>query len=396
MSLATQCPHCKTTFRVAQDQLKLRAGLVRCGACREIFNGIEHLLSDDEIAEPPHHPAAPTVGDAETGGAQNTSTTLDFAYPDFHFGATAPLETAADTAGAASDRLETIEAVDFVETPKTHSASKPGAGEPVSLEPLPAALSADETYTIEAVPAEPFLAEIEQMEAELAATAEVPPEAETEAPEVPVPTRNKKKKRRPDTPSPNASPSETTEPSHEREAAPEEEPDFVKQGRRKQQRSQILRVAAIATVLLLLFGALGQCVFAFREQIAVRLPQSKHALMAACRLLHCQIELPMQIENISIESHALETLSGNKDSSELSLTLRNIGGTAQAWPHVELTLNDSDGTLLARRVFAPRDYMADAHAAAQGLPANSEQFVKIYVGFQDVKPAGYRVGVFYP
>src|ERR1700677_3344493 len=57
MALATQCPHCKTIFRVAQDQLKLRAGLVRCGSCKEIFNGIEHLLVPD--GSPPQ-PAAPS------------------------------------------------------------------------------------------------------------------------------------------------------------------------------------------------------------------------------------------------------------------------------------------------------------------------------------------------
>jgi predicted Zn finger-like uncharacterized protein len=28
MALATRCPHCQTTFRVANDQLKLHAGLV--------------------------------------------------------------------------------------------------------------------------------------------------------------------------------------------------------------------------------------------------------------------------------------------------------------------------------------------------------------------------------
>ena len=48
MALATRCPYCQTTFRVAHDQLKLRAGLVRCGACKEIFNGIEHLLRPGE------------------------------------------------------------------------------------------------------------------------------------------------------------------------------------------------------------------------------------------------------------------------------------------------------------------------------------------------------------
>ncbi|MQR01360.1 DUF3426 domain-containing protein [Glaciimonas soli] len=50
MALATQCPHCLTTFRVANDQLKLRAGLVRCGSCREVFNGIEHLIRPESTA----------------------------------------------------------------------------------------------------------------------------------------------------------------------------------------------------------------------------------------------------------------------------------------------------------------------------------------------------------
>ncbi len=50
MALATQCPHCLTTFRVANDQLKLRAGLVRCGSCREVFNGIEHLVRPESTA----------------------------------------------------------------------------------------------------------------------------------------------------------------------------------------------------------------------------------------------------------------------------------------------------------------------------------------------------------
>jgi predicted Zn finger-like uncharacterized protein len=51
MLLATQCPHCKTTFKVANDQLKLQSGLVRCGICHQVFNGIEHLADTDNIAD---------------------------------------------------------------------------------------------------------------------------------------------------------------------------------------------------------------------------------------------------------------------------------------------------------------------------------------------------------
>ncbi len=48
---ATRCPHCQTRFRVTAAQLALREGLVRCGACRTIFNASEHLLNQPAEAE---------------------------------------------------------------------------------------------------------------------------------------------------------------------------------------------------------------------------------------------------------------------------------------------------------------------------------------------------------
>jgi predicted Zn finger-like uncharacterized protein len=43
MTLATRCPTCGTTFKVVSDQLKLQRGLVKCGSCGQVFDGIEHL-----------------------------------------------------------------------------------------------------------------------------------------------------------------------------------------------------------------------------------------------------------------------------------------------------------------------------------------------------------------
>jgi predicted Zn finger-like uncharacterized protein len=40
----TRCPHCSAKFRVRAEQVKLHAGLVRCGACRGIFDAVEHLI----------------------------------------------------------------------------------------------------------------------------------------------------------------------------------------------------------------------------------------------------------------------------------------------------------------------------------------------------------------
>ena len=58
MTLATTCPHCKTSFRVVADQLKLRRGLVRCGRCHQVFSGVDALTYLDE----PSPAVAPQTG----------------------------------------------------------------------------------------------------------------------------------------------------------------------------------------------------------------------------------------------------------------------------------------------------------------------------------------------
>jgi predicted Zn finger-like uncharacterized protein len=41
----TRCPGCKTIFRVTPQQLAMRAGQVRCGHCRTVFDGMAALVS---------------------------------------------------------------------------------------------------------------------------------------------------------------------------------------------------------------------------------------------------------------------------------------------------------------------------------------------------------------
>jgi predicted Zn finger-like uncharacterized protein len=41
----TRCPGCKTIFRVTPQQLAMRAGQVRCGHCKTVFDGNAHLIS---------------------------------------------------------------------------------------------------------------------------------------------------------------------------------------------------------------------------------------------------------------------------------------------------------------------------------------------------------------
>jgi len=44
----TQCPHCKASFKVSEDQISAANGRVRCGACMNIFDAIAYSISKIE------------------------------------------------------------------------------------------------------------------------------------------------------------------------------------------------------------------------------------------------------------------------------------------------------------------------------------------------------------
>ena len=44
-ALITRCPGCGTAFRAGVDQLAMRAGLVRCSRCNEVFDAREHAVA---------------------------------------------------------------------------------------------------------------------------------------------------------------------------------------------------------------------------------------------------------------------------------------------------------------------------------------------------------------
>jgi predicted Zn finger-like uncharacterized protein len=46
LSLVTRCPQCATAFRVQPAQLSAQGGRVRCGKCRNVFDGVAALVTE--------------------------------------------------------------------------------------------------------------------------------------------------------------------------------------------------------------------------------------------------------------------------------------------------------------------------------------------------------------
>lgn len=148
--------------------------------------------------------------------------------------------------------------------------------------------------------------------------------------------------------------------------------------------------------LLLLVVLLLQTVYFLRVEIAARLPGIKPAMISICEQLNCTLPLPQKIDLLSIESSELEADPTQASIITLHALLRSHAPYALAYPSIELTLTDSQDNTLARRTFTPAQYLGLGEVETQGFPANRESTIKLHLNTTDLKPAGYRLYLFYP
>ncbi|OGS99848.1 MAG: hypothetical protein A3F73_05505 [Gallionellales bacterium RIFCSPLOWO2_12_FULL_59_22] len=152
---------------------------------------------------------------------------------------------------------------------------------------------------------------------------------------------------------------------------------------------------AVAAFLLLL-ALLAQAAYFFRVDLAARLPGLKPALTGYCQLLGCSVPLPQKTGLMSIESSDLEADPARENQITLNALLRNRAPYPQAFPNLELTLNDTHDTPLARRIFKPKDYLPPLENEQTGLLPNHEISVRLHLNTNDLMPTGYRLVLFYP
>lgn len=449
MALATKCPFCQTTFRVAQDQLKLRGGLVRCGNCREVFNGNDYLVAPEVaqqlVAAPvpqagsqapaavspatattvPAIPAAPawpplpnaassattTSTSPTASGAPATTTTPARITPPNLSAAFASI--AAETSDApwgdgAEKRADSTPAVVVKPVPAMPTAAEPGTIKTLTQElsmPIPRTLSAPEqnnnvrpANTIVPEKAAPDLAtdteapvgllkQAARVENDQAPVALSDAQGSMDLTAAPVPQEHVEEQEQ----SLTEALEEPTETSED-----EDTPGFVQRAERRERLKRIFGIVMTIGVALLSISLLLQALYLGRNQIAAWLPSTRPLLSAACARLHCTVGLPANIEQLSLESNELQQVPPNQNIYTLTVLLRNRSASTQTWPYLELTLNDTDEKPITRRVFTPREYLTSIPQVNAGFSSNSEQQVKLNFELSQPVASGYRVYLFYP
>jgi hypothetical protein len=115
-----------------------------------------------------------------------------------------------------------------------------------------------------------------------------------------------------------------------------------------------------------------------------------------CEPIGCDIPLPAKIDLLEIEHSDLVPDEKTAGNLHLSATLRNRAAHLQTWPHLELTLTDTNDRALVRRALAPKDYLPTADLVAAGFAARGERQVQLDLRAADLPAVGYRLYLFYP
>ena len=151
-------------------------------------------------------------------------------------------------------------------------------------------------------------------------------------------------------------------------------------------------VWSIASTLLLV-GLLAQTAYFLRDTLVSQFPQTRPAYEQLCSVLGCSLSLPKNLDQLQIVGSDLQTEARGR--LRLTLTLGNRAGHAQAWPVLVLTLTDQRNRPLARRSFAPSEYLGDPLRIAEGIPSGSEQPLNLPLTVRDLAPMGFDLKLSY-
>lgn len=344
--LATRCSACGTVFRIVPDQLRVSEGWVRCGRCAEVFNAAEGLFDLESTAHQPGGdkpaPRAMAQFSSSVPVAQGAAPAPPVPVAAERRGR--PAAGAAAAAGSVSRRQPAPGPMPVVdETASRFSADAADAG--VGMPAAPAAPAARAAQGTQAGAAKP----------QAGADAVVAPGAGMHGPAGGTPL-------------------------------------FMRQAERAARwRRPPVRAALRAGLVLGVLGLAAQTVHEYRDLVAARFTAARPLLQQACVWLDCNIGAAHVIDGLVVESSGLVRVE-KSDIYRLNVALRNRAELEVAVPALELSLTDSQGKLVSRRVLRA----AELGVTQATLAAGRDLALQATLQAATAPVAGYTIELFYP
>lgn len=147
--------------------------------------------------------------------------------------------------------------------------------------------------------------------------------------------------------------------------------------------------------LLLIFTAAAQAIYHLRVKIAAEHPQFKPLLVKACAHLNCTVDLPKELDLITIGDSDMQEDDNFKSVINFSSSLKNNANYPQAYPDIELTLTNADDQVAIKKLITPKDYLSADKKIEDGLPAHEVNPIKLTLYVNEATVAGYRILLVY-
>lgn len=337
MNLATRCSACGTAFRVVRDQLRVSEGWVRCGRCHAVFNASDDLFELDD--------------DAQTTAADDSARrVLDEIEGERRRAQTQPIAPAWTLPAAAAPDLDDEVDESCAVAPPPDDAP---AGDRVD-EVAPPAPGAFEVLDLGA-------ADDGRPAAIVAWSGQLPQAA-------------------------------IAAPADQSAAVQDDAPAFVRRADRlafwRSARMRAVLGLGAAVLALALVAQIGQ---AARDTLAAHWSALTPALAALCGVTGCRVQPLRRIELLSVDSAGLTRIEG-APLYRLQVVLHNRADTALAAPALDLSLEDAQGALLARRVLQG----AELGLTSPVIAAGAQLPITLTLAAREHRIAGYHVELFYP
>ena len=138
----------------------------------------------------------------------------------------------------------------------------------------------------------------------------------------------------------------------------------------------------------------GQWAWRSRDYLAVAYPKLRPSLEQACGVLQCKIQAWHSIDAVQLESSGFSKV--REQQFRLTLHVRNAKSWPVATPALLLTLNNSDGQTLLKRVFTPAELGLPSSTLAAGEDYTGNLLVDVTDNDLSNAVADYQMLLFYP
>ena len=135
-----------------------------------------------------------------------------------------------------------------------------------------------------------------------------------------------------------------------------------------------------------------QVVYAGRGELAARHPELRTFFTSLCSHVGCTIPFPHDPTLVRIEASDVRMVDISRPQLvQLTATLRSYAGYYVAYPALDLVLTNANEHALARRVFAPLEYLGPGRDPNAGFPPQAEITIALDLDTGNQNAAGFRL-----